>query len=151
MCKNTTEVFREGDDTTVEATTVVTSSVIAGSMALSVGNTLLTTSNSQSFWMMFNQYQLFSLLPFLNSYYSAEFKDVLNSLDFLRFKWRTRAIEAVQTGLDSALALKYRHPYQNFRENDIESGSFIINQTETLLMILLILVGDLVVIFSVWI
>ncbi|CAI2374450.1 unnamed protein product [Moneuplotes crassus] len=129
----------------VQTTTVITSSVIVGSMALSTVNSLLAASSTQNFWMMFNQYQLFSLLPFLNAFYSVEFKDILNALDFLRFKWRTTAVESVQEVLDKIFNCKYSHPDENFRENRVTSGSFMINQTEPFMLLLLLIIVDILI------
>lgn len=99
-------------------------------MSTSAVSSVVLGGSSQSIWALFNQYQMYLVLPFLNGYLPPTFVDFLNAFSFSFFNFKF--LKFLQPSfVDEIISdIDYVHPYEEYRDNNFESGSFLINQLQ---------------------
>ena len=95
-------------------------------------------STAQSAWALLNQYQLILILPYLKSYLTKEFKFFIRDFKFALFDFDFLNIIPIPYLTKDTNTLHYPQPDEIFAENDLESGSFIVNQLDLFKMIFII-------------
>lgn len=114
--------------------------VIGALMGISVtttaANSVALGGSTQSIWALFNQYQMYLVLPYLNGYLPPSFVKFLDAFSFSFFNFKF--LEFLQPSFvdDLISEVDYVHPYEEYRENNFESGSFLINQLQLIITLL---------------
>ena len=115
----------------IDGTLTLNSSLIitglAGVMSTTTISSALFQSSSQNMWAMLNQYQLFMMIPFLRSELPLEFRRTIKALQtsILNINiFNTKSIPGFQKITEQ---VDYENPYKEFRDNEYESGSALVN------------------------
>ncbi|CAI2386383.1 unnamed protein product [Moneuplotes crassus] len=103
--------------------TVVTS-IVAGA---------LSGSSSQNIWTLFNQFQLFMMIPFLRALLPFEFVQTLKALETSILNINLLDTRTLPIFKQLIQKIDYSHPYKEFRENEYESGSTLVSCFEILI------------------
>jgi len=111
-----------------EATRAV---VIVASVGLGVISSV-AGSSGQSAWALLNQFQLVLMLPFLKSFLTAEFIFFIRDFEFALFNFSFLDFFDLPVVNQDEDTLHYIQPDSIYEENNIESGSFLINQVNLL-------------------
>jgi len=101
-------------------------------------SSILFLTSPQSAWGLVNQYQLFLILPFLDCYIPANFIDFIDGLQVALFEMSMLGSLPLPELEGFIKDLDYPHPYKEFTKNGVESGSFIVTQTQLIKLILII-------------
>jgi len=105
-------------------------------MVSSVASSMIFDSSLQGMWSLFNQYQLILLLPFLNTYLYPEFEYFINNFDTFRMEFSVVNIKSYSFMDDVETSFERDQTDSVYVKNGYESGSFIINQSGMILVIL---------------
>lgn len=81
----------------------------------------------KNMWAMFNQFQLFLVLPFLRAELPFEFIQTIRALETSILNINLLDIKNVSIFEKLIGHLDYENPYQEFRENGYDSGSAFVN------------------------
>ncbi|CAI2384688.1 unnamed protein product [Moneuplotes crassus] len=136
-CESTPESTREStcesncESTKNEESLITNSSLVASGFAGTLASTTVSgfvfESSSQNVWALLNQYQLFLIIPFLIVKLPSEFKRTLRALQFSLINMdfmNSKSLQGINTAIDQ---VDYENPYDEFTENEFESGSAFVN------------------------
>ncbi|CAI2363020.1 unnamed protein product [Moneuplotes crassus] len=87
----------------------------------------LSGSSSHSMWAMFNQFQLFMMIPFLRAILPFEFIQTLKALEITILNINLVNIRTLPIFKEIIDHIDYKNPYQEFRDNEYESGSSLVS------------------------
>lgn len=118
--------------------------IFTSTIALPLASSLLFVTSPTSMWGLINQYQLFLVLPFLRLYLPQDFVDFVNELQITLFDLKFMKFLRVFYISDLIKEMDYKHPYEEYRQNGVESGSFIVSQEEIVISVILIIVLNLI-------
>ncbi|CAI2362435.1 unnamed protein product [Moneuplotes crassus] len=96
-------------------------------MLASVAGGVLSGSSLKNMWVLFNQFQLYLILPFLKAELSLKFAQTLDALDESIFNINLLEIKSLSIFEPLIEYVDYENPYQEFKDNEYESGSALIN------------------------
>ncbi|CAI2384755.1 unnamed protein product [Moneuplotes crassus] len=123
--ENTCESTKINESLTVNSSLVV--SGFAGMVASTTLSGIVFESSSQNVWALLNQYQLFLMIPFLIVKLPTEFKRTLQALQFSLINMdfiNSKNLHGINTAINQ---IDYVNPYDEFTENEFESGSAFVN------------------------
>jgi len=87
----------------------------------------ISGTSMKNIWILFNQFQLFIILPFLRTELPLKFIQTLQLLESSILNVNLFDIKTIPVFDTIIEYLDYENPYQEFRENEYESGSAFIN------------------------
>jgi hypothetical protein len=110
--------------------TVYTQATFLGVFISGLLSSSIFDSSMQGMWSLFNQYQLLLLFPFLDTYLFPEFLYFITQFNMFKFDLSFLEIDDLPY-LDKSKHVFYVEQRNKvFKDNDYESGSFAINQSE---------------------
>jgi hypothetical protein len=103
-----------------------------------------SASSTQGFWALINQYQLYLLLPYMQTYMPSDLEYYI--IDFELFSIDFSFLELFEIPIieEMAFGLDYDQPDINFGNNVFESGSFLINHWNMFKALLVVLIFNLI-------
>ena len=104
------------------------------SLLIPIINGMITNSTSNSLWVLLNQYQLYLMLPLLNTYLPYDFVYFIRELQFVLLDFKLEDIALLSLIYETSDGLDYEQPVSVLRDNGIESGSFFINQLDNVII-----------------
>ena len=110
-------------------------------------NSMIIKTTSNSFWALINQYQLYLMLPFLDTYLPYDFVYFIREVEFVLFDFDFRSISAFSQVYKTTDGLDYEQPDPVFIENGIDSGSFFINQLDNVIIFSTFIIMNVILIF----
>lgn len=133
------EVEEPVDQETVGTVSSVASAATAAATIGICFTSSILSSTSQSAWALLNQYQLVLLLPYLRGYLTKEFIFFIRDFKFALFNFAFVDEIYVPYMTKGDTMWEYDQPDFVFAENDLESGSFIVNQLSLVKSLLIIM------------
>ncbi|CAI2360827.1 unnamed protein product [Moneuplotes crassus] len=113
--------------TTLDLKSALVITGLVGGVLVSVVAGGLSGGTMKNMWTMFNQFQLFLVLPFLRAELPFEFVQTIRALETSILNINLLDIKTVPIFEGLIGHLDYENPYQEFRENDYDSGSAFVN------------------------
>ena len=95
---------------------------------------MMTKTTSNSLWVLLNQYQLYLMLPFLNTYLPYDFVYFVREFQFVLLDFKLEDIVIFSWAYKKSNGLDFEQPDVVFKDNGIESGSFFINQLDNVII-----------------
>jgi hypothetical protein len=117
--------------------------IFASSTALPLISSILFLTNPTSMWGLINQYQLFLILPFSQWYLPGKFIDFIDELQISLLDFKFLSSLQIPIIEDLTEEMDYRHPYEEYRENRVPSGSFAVTQLLLFEVVLFIIATNL--------
>ncbi|CAI2379352.1 unnamed protein product [Moneuplotes crassus] len=97
-----------------------------GTMVTSIVAGALSGSSSYSMWALFNQFQLFMMIPFLRALLPFEFLQTLKALETSILNINLLNTRSLPVFKQIAEEIDYTNPYKEFRDNGYGSGSSLV-------------------------
>lgn len=117
----------------------VNTAIVIAATTIPVISAFVFLTSPNSIWGLVNQYQLFLILPFLDLYLPGNFIDFLMELQISIFNFEVLDFIPLPYVGEFIRKLEYEHPYHEYQNNGIGSGSFITNEVDFIKSILVVI------------
>ena len=116
------------DEKTLNNLSYFTGGIILTSAVLCIVGASVGLTSTQGVWALFNQYQLILMLPFLLSSVPQDFLVFTGSLEFVNFNFSFLSKPSLNLLSSIKKTFDYTQTDQVYYDNNLESGSFVVNQ-----------------------
>ena len=103
-----------------------------------------SASSGPSVWALINQYQLILLLPMLGTYLENNFEFYITEFELMSFDFDFMDFIEFPFIDPKVDVIDYQQPNKLFRNNGVESGSFIHNHYRFIKVILIVFICDMI-------
>ena len=155
-CTQDQTVEEPSDDTVVkyeqtETLATTTKATVGATMVVGAVSSMSgasSASSGPSVWALINQYQLILLLPMLGTYLENNFEFYITEFELMSFDFDFMDFIEFPFIDPKVDVIDYQQPNELFRNNGVESGSFIHNHYRFIKVILIVFICDMIFILT---
>ena len=124
-------------------TTQIVIGTTAATAVLGSMSSMSSSSSGNSIWILINQFQLIILLPMLNTYTQYNFDSFIDGFGFASMDFDFLQNPLYWPFIDPQVdKIDYEQAEMVFKDNGIESGSFIYNHYEFIKVMIIVAIID---------
>ena len=126
---------------------IISKTLLISSVVVTTVSSILVRSSSNSIWSLLNQYQLFLMLPLLNTYLPSGFVTYMYELRFVLLDFSFASFFKIPWLRAQVGKLDYEQPDKLLESYGIKSGAHIINQLNNTLVLFIFISLNLLLLF----
>ena len=124
---------------------MITLIIIAAVIVLAVLVSILNVSSPVSMWFIINQFQMLMLLLLTRAYMPKRVRQYLTDMNAVLFNFNFIPVYRIPMIYDFYLYIKFDHNYDDLKDIGVESGSTVVNNISTVIILILFTIIHIVI------